>query len=265
MAKRSPEKTLFDAFRESRNVMTAVILRDMRTRFFNHGLGFLIVSLWPLAHMVVLIVIYEFMGRAAPFGDSLRVFFATGLVPVLAFSYVSRFMAYSLNLNRPMLAFPVVKPLDILAARAILEILAAFITAGAMCLILLAGGDNPLPIDTLGAIGAYLSVLTLACGVGTVIGVVGMLWPPIITIYSLFIIVVYLTSGVLFVPSMLPEGIGSVLSYNPVLQSVEWLRTAYYPAYNSRLLDRSYVWEFSSICLLIGLFMERALRRIILE
>ncbi len=59
--------------------MTAVILRDMRTRFFNHGLGFLIVSLWPLAHMLILLMIYSLTGRRTPFGDSLYVFFALGL------------------------------------------------------------------------------------------------------------------------------------------------------------------------------------------
>ncbi|PZR50261.1 MAG: capsular biosynthesis protein, partial [Stutzerimonas stutzeri] len=79
---------ILDALREKRNVMTAVMLRDMRTRFFNHGLGFLVVSLWPLAHMVILLLIYTLMGRTAPFGDSLPVFFATGLIPTLTFMYV---------------------------------------------------------------------------------------------------------------------------------------------------------------------------------
>ncbi len=46
--------------------MQAVILRDVRTRFFNHGLGFLLVPLWPLAHMFVLLMIYTFMGGRLP-------------------------------------------------------------------------------------------------------------------------------------------------------------------------------------------------------
>lgn len=57
--------TIVDALIEKKHVMTAVILRDMRSRFFNHGLGFLIVSLWPLAHMIILIGLYTAMGRKA--------------------------------------------------------------------------------------------------------------------------------------------------------------------------------------------------------
>ncbi|WP_236776042.1 hypothetical protein [Agrobacterium tumefaciens] len=63
-----------NALSEKKNVMTAVILRDMRSRFFNHGLGFLLVSLWPLAHMLILLTIYTVMGRKTPYGDSLNVF-----------------------------------------------------------------------------------------------------------------------------------------------------------------------------------------------
>lgn len=46
------------------------------------------------------------------------VVFATGLLPCLTFMYVSRFMALSIVMNRPMLAIPAVKVLDILFARA---------------------------------------------------------------------------------------------------------------------------------------------------
>ena len=137
--------TFLDALRQKRDVMAAVIFRDMRTRFFNHGLGFLIVSLWPLSHMVIILLIYQLAGRTAPFGDDIRVFFATGLIPTLAFMYVSRFMSLSLILNRPMLAFPAVTVVDIMFGRALLEIVAAFITLVFFFLILLALGDNPVP------------------------------------------------------------------------------------------------------------------------
>lgn len=48
--------------RKKWNMMNVVILRDMRTRFFNHGLGFLIQSLWPLVHMLVILTISAVSG-----------------------------------------------------------------------------------------------------------------------------------------------------------------------------------------------------------
>lgn len=265
MANSYPTQPLLSVLREKRNVMAAVILRDMRTRFFNHGLGFLIVSLWPLAHMLILIAIYTLLGRTAPFGDSLPVFFATGLIPTLTFMYVSRFMSMSLVLNRPMLAFPVVKVLDIMAARAILEIIAAFLTLFFVFGILLLAGDNPFPRDPFQALYAYLSLILLSIGVGTIAGVITMFLQFFSTLYALFIILVYLFSGTLFVVSALPEAVAYALSFNPVLHAIEWIRLAYYEGYSGRLLDKQYLLIFGMTSLCLGLLLERMLRRIMLE
>jgi len=254
-----------NALREKRNVMTAVMLRDMRTRFFNHGLGFLIVSLWPLAHMLILIGVYSLLGRSAPFGDSLRVFFLTGLIPTLTFMYVSRFMSLSLILNRPMLAFPVVKVLDIMAARALLEVTAAFITLFFAFIILLLFGDDPFPRDPFEAFYAYLSLLLLAIGVGSIAGVITMFFSFFSTIYGLSMILVYILSGTLMVASSLPEAIIYPLSFNPVLHAVEWMRIAYYEGYSDRVLDRQYLIGFGLTSLCIGLLMERTFRKVMLD
>lgn len=258
-------RSVWSALVEKRNVMSAVVLRDIRTRFFNHGLGFLVVPLWPLAHMLVLLTIYKFMGRAAPYGDSLNVFFVTGLIPTLAFMYVSRFMTFSLLLNKPMLSFPVVKILDIMFARAFLETVGAFLTLMFMAFILTALGDNAIPNDIWDAWGAYMAALFLAISVGSMVSILSLLFPPLATIYSLFMIVVWVTSGTIFVPSNFPDAISYPLSFNPVLQCVEWMRVAFYPGYPDKLLDRQYVLMFALTSLFLGLFLERVLRRIIME
>lgn len=254
-----------EALRSKRNVMTAVILRDMRTRFFNHGLGFLIVSLWPLAHMLILLMIYSLTGRRTPFGDSLYVFFATGLIPTLAFMYVSRFMSLSLILNRPMLTFPAVTVVDVMLARAFLEVVAAFITLVFVMTIIYAIGDNPFPWDLSEAVKAYLSALLLAVGVGVLAGVIVMFSPFFATIYALMMILVYLGSGTLFVISSLPDVISTPLSYNPVVHAVEWMRVAYYPTYSTKILDKEYLIGFGMTSLFLGLLLERVLRGRMLE
>ena len=253
------------ALREKRNVMAAVVLRDIRSRYFNHGLGFLLIAVWPLAHMLILLAVYAALGRQAPYGDSLRVFFATGLIPTLAFVYVSRWMSLSLILNRPMLAFPVVTVLDIMAARAFLEITAAVLTLIFLFLILLFMGDNPYPFDPHEAAFAYLACLLLAIGFGSIAGVLVMFMPVFATVYALTMILFYLLSGTLFVLSALPEPIAYALSWNPVLQTVEWMRSAYYPDYSDKYLDKTYTLGFGMSSLCLGLLMERVFRRRMLE
>lgn len=263
--KKRARLSIRDALAEKRNVMTAVVLRDMRSRFFDHGLGFLVVSLWPLGHMLILLVIYTAMGRRAPYGESMNVFFATGLIPTLAFMYISRFMSLSLILNKPMLAFPVVSVLDIMLARSFLEVIAAFVTLLLMVITLIALGDNPFPIDPLLAAEAYGASILLAIGIGCLAGVIVMILPLFATVYALMMIIVYITSGTLFVTQSLPEILIYILSWNPVFHLVEWMREAYFLGYNSRVLDKPYVIWFGVTALFLGLALERSLRMKMLE
>lgn len=253
------------ALQEKRNVMVAVMLRDMRSRFFNHGLGFLLVPVWPLVHMLILLTIYSVLGRQTPYGESLPVFFATGLLPTLTFMYVSRGMALSVLSNRNMLSFPVVTILDVMTARALLEIVGAFLTLILLFSILLIHGEDPIPSDIFEAVFGYLSVLILAVGVGYLVGIACMIVKFFVTIWALFLIVLYLSSGVMFVPSRLPDEATYYLSFNPVFQVVEWVRSAYYPGYASRHLDKPYVLFYGIACLFFGLLVERLLRRPLME
>ncbi|ENN85621.1 Capsular polysaccharide ABC transporter, permease protein KpsM [Rhizobium freirei PRF 81] len=240
--------------------MNAVMLRDMRTRFFNHGLGFLVQSVWPLVHMLVIMMMSVLTGRASPFGESPMLFFATGILPVLTFIYISRFMSLSLISNAPMMAFPVVHITDILFARALLEIIAGAITLLMMYLIFLSLDISPYPADPLQAVFAYLATILLAVGIGTIVSVISLAAPVFVTVYALLGIIFYISSGALFVPSELPDSVATPLSYNPLLQCVEWMRTAYYENYSDRLLNRGYVVGWGMCSLGLGLFLERALR-----
>lgn len=252
-------------FQSKKNVMTAVILRDMRTRFFNHGLGFLVAILWPVVHMGILLVTYNLAGRQAPFGDSLNVFFATGLVPTLAFTYISRFMSYSLVTNGPLLTFPAVTVLDILAARAFLEIIAACSTLLVFLVILWALGDDPMPYNPLQAVYAYMATVLLAVGFGTLVGVMVMFFQFVLLAYSLILILVYIGSGTMFVANSLPSSIADALAWNPVVQAVEWMRTAYFESYSDRLVNKPYLIFFGLSTLCLGLLLERVLRQRMLD
>ncbi|CAN7684085.1 capsular biosynthesis protein [Rhizobium rhizogenes] len=246
--------------------MIAVILRDMRTRFFNHGLGFMLVALWPLVHMGVLISIHTVSSHSAPlYGESAALFYATGLVPTLTFMYVSRFMGLSVIMNRPMLAFPEVKVLDVMMGRALLEIIASCITLTLIITILWALGQNPFPYDLNRAVGAYLATILLAYGCGTLIGVISLFMPFIVTLYQLTLITLYVSSGTMFVASNLPDPLSGPLSYNPVLVCVEWMRTAFYESYSDKLVSKEYVLAFGVVTLCLGLGVERLFRRQLLE
>jgi capsular polysaccharide transport system permease protein len=253
-------RSFLSALVQKKNVMGAVILRDMRTRFFDHGLGFLVVILWPLAHLLVLISIYSLIGRASPYGDSLILFFATGLVPTLSFMYVSRMMVLSIVQNRPMLSFPAIHISDILFGRAVLEILGSFLMSATVLLIFWMWGEEIEPYRIADAVGALCATLFFAIGMGLLFGLIAALNPAVALGYTLLVVLVYLLSGTLFVPANLPEQIKDVLAWNPVLHGVEWMRTAYFLDYPTSVLSRSYLVISAAFVTLLALVCERYLR-----
>jgi capsular polysaccharide transport system permease protein len=252
--------TFLAALQRKGNVMKAVMLRDMRTRFFNHGLGFLLVIIWPLAHLFLIISVYTVFGRRAPFGGDLYVFFGSGLVPTLSFMYVSRQMVMSILANRPMLSFPAIKPTDILFGRALLETLGSFMMAAAVLTIFALMGTQVVPHDLGNAVAALCATIYLAISVGFLVSLVAVVFPPVATIYMLFVLVIYLSSGTLFVASYMPEQIMRYLAWNPVLHGVEWMRSAYFLGYPSQVLDKFYMLSFASVAMLAGLVIERLTR-----
>jgi capsular polysaccharide transport system permease protein len=251
---------LREALTRQGRVLFAVMLRNIRTRFFGHGLGYLIAIAWPLSHILILLAIWSFAGRAPPFGESTVLFLATGTVPFMAFSYISRFMQISVIFTRPLLAFPEVKVLDVLFASGVLEVLSSCCVILILLVLAWLFDISVMPRDIVEAFYAFGAAILLGFGFGLTNGVITMGVPMWMTGNALLTILLWMTSGVVFVPDFLPEPARSMVAYNPVLQVVEWMRSAYYEGYGEGVLDRRYVLEVAIGWTFLGLLLERATR-----
>jgi capsular polysaccharide transport system permease protein len=174
-------------------------------------------------------------------------------------------MAYSVVMNKNMLSFPIVRVTDILYGRAFLEVIAGFITLVFIWIIFTLLGISPYPDDPWQAVLAYLATIFLAIGIGTIVSVIATILPIFVTVYALMTILFYLGSGCLFVTPNLPDQIAIPMSYNPLVQCVEWMRTAYFDTYSDRLLDKEYLLTVASTCLVVGLLAEKYSKRMMLD
>ena len=50
------------------------------------------------------------------------------------------------------------------------------------------------------------------------------------------------------------------MQWNPVMQLIEWMRTGYYPDYNSLVLNIEYICVIMTVLIFLGLTGERLLR-----
>ena len=94
--------------------------------------------------------------------------------------------------------------------------------------------------------------LLMCIGFGIINGVLGMITPFWMFGSIGIVILCYITSGVVFIPDQLPQKIQNILSWNPLLQSITWFRSAYYPGLGAHILDRQYLLIFSLVSIGFG-------------
>jgi capsular polysaccharide transport system permease protein len=246
-------------------VLVALMLRDLQSRFFGSVFGHLIIIAWPLSHILILLIINTVSGRLAPYGDSAALWFATGVVPFLAFSYIARFMMLGIVFNKPLLVFPQVKVTDILFSRAILEVLNAGLVILILFVIFLAYGIDFMPINLVQACFAIGACMLLGLGFGIIHAIIAVGFRPWITGYALLNIIMWITSGVFFAAHSLPEPLRYLESFNPIVHGIEWMRSAYYEGYGSGYLDREYMIGFALFNICLGLLLERLVRGRLLQ
>ena len=238
------------------HVLHALMLRDMRTRFGASLWGYAVIVLWPCTHVFALIAIYTFQKLPAPLGDDRALFFASGAVPVLVFQYISREVMKAVISNRPLTYYPQVKLFDVIFARILVEIVTGFLALLVIISFLVCIGADPVPNNPFVAMCAYLAAIVLGIGIGTInVAIIGF-FPGWLIGYALLSILLYVSSGVMFLPSFLPDKIYYWMKYNPVLQLAEWMRSAYYP-YAGLEVDYLYIIMFGFSSITIGLLVVK--------
>jgi capsular polysaccharide transport system permease protein len=251
-------------FRAQKNVLTALMLRDIKTRF-GSAPGFLIAIAWPLSHIMLLVGINILAGRIVPYGESAVLWFALGTTPFMIVSYTSRFMMYGLILNRPLLAFPAISVFDIMLSRILIEMFVSSCLIACLILILSSLGVDFMPVDLTMALSALGVSLLLGIGFGILNSIMSMLMTQWATVYMLLTIFLWITSGAYFVPSAMPAALRELMYWHPILHCIEWIREAYFEGYHSLILDKYYVVGVALATIFMGLLLERLLRGRILS
>lgn len=243
------------------NVVVALLLREMRVRFGRSHLGYLWAILEPLGGVIIFSVVLSVIGRPPMAGSSTVLFLALGMLGYSTFRRMTQQIGAAFEANAALLSYPIVRPFDTLLARAMLESATGVLTL----LIILVGVmlfDNvPPPAHFEIVAGGVLILALFGFGLGVINAVVGEYWQSWRHIEALIHRLFFLLSGIFFMPSSLPQVALDVISWNPILHGIEWLRYGYYEGYRPDLISFHYIiaWAFGST--LVGLAAERFIPR----
>jgi capsular polysaccharide transport system permease protein len=241
-----------------RDVIYALVLREIGSRFGKSRVGFLWVLVEPVAHLVFPIVLFGFvMDRHSP-GLDYPLFLVYGFMPFLLFKTICTQTMEGTNANRGLLSYRQILLMDVFIARALaycaIEALVFGIVLSGLALL----GYDVLTQAPIELAGTLLLAALLGFGLGLLFAALGSVVPDARTVVRLLFMPLYFASGVLFPVSRLPDKWADVLAWNPVLHLVEASRSAAIAHYKPiQQLDVSWPLGTALVSLFVGLAMYR--------
>jgi capsular polysaccharide transport system permease protein len=254
-------KEFWKAFSVQRRVIFALILRETKTRYGKTRIGYLWGLFEPMAHMLIFVTIFSFIGRSSPLEGSVAMLILTGLFPYNIFSNLANQLMNAVTANRVLLSYPHVTPFDVMVARTILEIANQIVVFGFVLLVLAAQNLwNMQFANLMSVIMVILMSSTLGFGFGLINAVLVFQFPSYANIFAVLMRPMYFLSGIFFVVNYMSTNIQHIMYYNPIAHLIEWLRSAMYIGYESSFLDKQYLFNFTLSVTFLGLLLLRLVR-----
>lgn len=242
-------------------VLGALVLRETRSTFGTSKFGYLWAIITPAFSVAFLVLIFSQIGRQPPFGQSLALFFATGVLPLQFFKKSATTLMGALSGNKALLTYPPIKELDTIVARWILLSVTYLIIMLIFFGALISVGLAPFPKSPHILLQAFILTAFLGFGFGTVNAVIAAKFQSWKQLVNIALSPMLFLTGIFYVPSSLPPHAINIIKWNPVLHIVEYMRTGYYPNYDSQVLNIYYPIGVTMLLILLGLFGERIYRK----
>lgn len=241
-----------------RDVIYALLVRELASRFGKTRGGFLWILAEPVAHLVFPIMVMGFIRQMVVPGVEYPVFLVYGFMPFLLFKAICIQTMEGTNANRGLLSYRQVLLMDVFIAKALTFcVIQAIVFSLVLTGLAMLGFDvrPSLPIE-LG--GVLILTVLLAFGLGLLFAALSSMAPDARTLIRLLFIPLYFMSGVLFPVDRFPDEWVRWLAVNPVLHLVELSRSVALEQYEPmRYLSVTYPVALATIALFIGLALYR--------
>jgi capsular polysaccharide transport system permease protein len=257
----SGTNTRFAAFR----AISALMLREMSTRYGRSPGGYVWAILEPLGGIMVLGIGFSLLMRTPPLGSSFLIFYATGFLPFTLYMNLSNMIARAINFSKPLLAYPRITWMDAVLGRFFLNALTNILVGYLLLAGLIIATQTPMVLELYPILSAGGLGLLLGLGVGTLNCALFGLFPTWELIWSIATRPLFLASGVLFIYEDLPQTIQGILWWNPLFHITGLMRQGFYATYNAQYVSELYTLLVSLIVLLLGLLLMRRHHRTILN
>lgn len=252
-------KVIRSSLQITQDVLFALLLREVLTRFGNRRMGAFWTIFEPALHVIVMLFIFSVIRARSVPGLEYPIFLLLGMVPFFMMRNIAKNLMNAVDANQALFAYPNIKIFDTYVARTLLEI-AIYITIYilfAFCLGFWLYYDvsiaNPLQL-----MAALLTGIIFSFGIGMILSVLVSIMPNVKTFVGIAFMALYFVSGVIFPLWIIPQQYLDWLLWNPyahIINNIREAAFAHYPIVHG--VNSTY----PAIAAIIALFLGLALYR----
>ncbi|RVT83507.1 sugar ABC transporter permease [Rhodobacteraceae bacterium CCMM004] len=246
-----PQDRRFKFFRS----VAALMLREMSTRYGRSPGGYLWAILEPAGAIALLSVVFALVVRTPALGTNFPLFFATGYLIFSLYNSVGRTIAFAIRFSRALLSYPAVTFMDALTARFLLNVLTDLVVMAVILSGIVLIYDLQLIMYWPAVFSALGMTLVLTIGVGTINCYLMSSFPIWNQIWTIISRPMFLLSGVIFIPEIVPTQFRDWLMLNPLIHGTSEMRKGFYATYDAVHVVPLYPYLFGLVLAIFGMLL----------
>ncbi|WP_373976093.1 ABC transporter permease [Chitinibacter sp. SCUT-21] len=234
-------------------VISALLMREVITRYGRNNLGFMWLFFEPMLFTAGISILWYFTRGAHGLSLPIIPFALTGYSTVLLWRNASTRCAKAIEPNISLLFHRNVTVLDLFITRVLLEIAGATIALIGLSVIFISLGLMKIPSDILTMIWGWLLFCWFAFSLGLIVGVMTEVSETFGRTWGLLTYLAFPLSGAFFMVEWLPHSAAQWMLLIPMVHGTEMLREGYFGPLVNAHYDASYFALINFVMLFIGL------------
>ena len=241
------------ALRVQAQVVLALVMREVVTRYGRHNIGFLWLFLEPAMFTIGVLAVYVFSGNHQPRNLPLIPFTLVGYSSVLLWRNTINRCAEAIEPNRALLHHRRVRVIDIFLARIVLECAGVTIAFLTLLTVAISLNGASRPRDALDMLLGWISLAWWSGSMGILIGALVGLSETVHRVWHVLSYLMLPLSGAFFAVDWLPRAAQKTALWIPSVSCVELLREGLFGVQVHPHYSIGYVVLVNLILMLLGL------------
>lgn len=237
------------------NVIYALFLREIQTRFGTRKMGYFWAVVEPSAQISVFLIVKALLFNSSIVGFDYSVFLASGFITYNLFKNIVMSSMGAFESNQALFVYAQVKPIHTLCARLFVEFLIFIFIAVLFLVVGWYFHTKIIPDNLLNVLLAIIWFMLFAFSLGLLFAVISSFYETFRKIINLIFTPMMFLSALFYSVAHIPDTAREYILYNPIVHFIELIHGSYISSLGIVYVDFKYMFLWTIIPLFLGLFI----------